>query len=449
MRVGFVELLGQRNGHVVNGGTTPYTNGNSVRQNGHKAERIRRLYEKSWPIANHLKNDNSESLFEWIGQCIAEVIESARKESDLSSASKLPMGVTFSFPTHQNSLSEASVTSMGKGFAISAGVDLGTSIRDGYLTCKTPDLPDIEVTAIANDSVSTLVSFIYNFDANEHQRASMGLILGTGSNATIPLKLSRLHHSKWPQNVSVLDGERAEDARIAVNTEWSINGTAPPMRELGLITKWDDTLSSQNERPGFQPLEYMSAGRYLGELARLMLLDYLTNTLSISEKLLPEKLLQRDGLTTTFLSHFKPLESTSLLKSLKTELPEPAGFEWTEHHAIALYHIAKAIEYRAAGIIAAASIALLTLADEIPVPGGADLISTSSSELGVGYTGGCIVHFQDYLADCQLFLDQLMDARFKGSPPTKIILSPCHDGGVSGAGILVAASLSSSQTETA
>lgn len=86
---------------------------------------------------------------------------------------------------------------MGKGFAIEKGIDLGMSLQNGYRKSKTPDLPDVEVVAITNDSVATLVSFIYSFDTDAKRRASMGIILGTGSNATVPLKLSRLHKSKW------------------------------------------------------------------------------------------------------------------------------------------------------------------------------------------------------------------------------------------------------------
>lgn len=375
-------------------------------------------------------------------------MEAGRNDLSISSTDKLPLGVTFSFPTLQKSLSQASVSSMGKGFAIEEGIDLGNSLQNGYRKAKQPDLPDIEVVAITNDSVATLVSFIYNFDTDSKKRASMGIILGTGSNATVPLKLSRLHNSKWPQNVSVLDGESVDEARIAVNTEWSINGTAAPMRDMGLITKWDDILSSMNERPGFQPLEYMSAGRYLGELGRLLMVDYLTTVHSVPEASLPSALLQTGRLSTTFLSHFKPLEPTTLLAKLQAEIPTTGDFAWEAHHATALYHIAKAIEYRAAGIIAAATVALLTLAEELP-PSVADEATATSTELGVGYTGGCIVHFQDYLEDCQQFLDGLLDRRFNGTPPSRVVLSPCHDGGISGAGILAAASLSSSEAGTA
>ncbi|KAF4971910.1 hypothetical protein FSARC_1415 [Fusarium sarcochroum] len=444
LRVGFVQLgneaassatSDQTNGHIANG---PDESSSS--------RRMQRLLEKSWPIDEHLKNENPESLFLWIGNCIAEVVQTGCETLHLPTNQAMPLGVTFSFPMVQHSLSQATLMSMGKGFAISSDLDLGDRLIDGYNRAKSPELPPIRVEAIANDSVSTLVSFIFNFDEASYRRAAMGLIVGTGCNATIPLKLSQLHPSKRPQSVVARPDERVEDVKIAINTEWSINGTAPPLHEVGLVSQWDKVLSSQAELPGFQPLEYQTAGRYLGELGRIMLVDYMTEHLGIAAETLPKRLLQRHGLTTTFLSHFKPLRSSALLVNLQKEFPESSGlplFAWTEEIATAIYQIAKAIEVRAAGIVAAAILALLTLAGEVPAEGSETL--GRDLELGVGFTGGCIVHFQDYLQDCQDFLDQLLGKRFGHESPLRVVLSPCHDGGVTGAGILVAAA---SQSKT-
>ncbi|PHH83650.1 hypothetical protein CDD82_5408 [Ophiocordyceps australis] len=348
---------------------------------------------------------------------------------------------------------------MGKGFAIPPDVELGARLQEGYSKLKTSDLPPIQVVAIANDSVATLVSFIFSYDGSARRRAAMGLILGTGSNATVPLRLDQLHPDKRQQLVSMLPGDKVPEVKIAVNTEWSINGTEPPMRQLGLITPWDDELSAHNELPGFQPLEYMTAGRYLGELGRIVLLDYMTTVLGLSADKLPTRLLQRHGLTTTFLSHFRPLDDVSLLVSkLRAEFPEcdapDDGFVWTKEVAEVLYSIAKAIELRAAGIMAAGVAALLTLSGDIPEVAGeapTETTRTHVDELGVGYTGGCIVHFQDYLVDCQRFLDQLVARRYHGgggaSGPVRVALHACHDGGIMGAGILAAAALSSKRME--
>ncbi|KAF7561776.1 hypothetical protein G7046_g2374 [Stylonectria norvegica] len=451
LRVGFVEVLSKEAQQVQDSTLLP--NGNGTSGPNHlptTSGRVRRLLERSWPIDDHLKIQNADSLFLWIGQCIADVVREGCNTLQLPIDTPLKLGVTFSFPMVQHSISEATLMSMGKGFAISPDTDLGSRLLNGYACAKTPDLPPIRVEAIANDSVATLISFIFKYNETATRKAAMGLILGTGCNATIPLKLSLLHAKKHPQNVSVLPGERITDVKIAVNTELSINGTAPPLRELGFMSVWDHVLDAQNESPGFQPLEYMTAGRYLGELGRIMLVDFMTRHLGVPSETLPSGLLQRHSLTTTFLSNFKPLTPpAALVCRLREEFPEqPASplSVWTEDVASALYHIAKAIEVRAAGIVAAAVLALLTLAEEIPLD--RSTASEEVREVGVGYTGGCIVQFQDYSEDCQHFLDQLLARRLGSESGLRVVLSPCHDGGIMGAGILVAAAASSEEAAT-
>jgi hexokinase len=452
LRVGFVELLSEEAlSAALEDPPSDASPGQFSKPSGH----LRRHLEKSWPIDDQLKSENADSLFRWIGQCIAEVVRAGCDAWSLPRDEPLPLGISFSFPMVQDALSQATLMAMGKGFAISYNTDLSSSLTRGYEMADSDGLPLIRVAAIANDSVSTLVSFMFRYGETPLRRPSMGLILGTGCNATIPLKLSQLKPSKAPTNVSVLAGEALRDVKIAVNTEWSINGSAPSLREAGLITRWDEVLDAQGETPGFQPMEYMTAGRYLGELGRIVLVDYFTSVLHVAPESLPAQLLQRHSLTTTFLSHFKPLQPAVLVSSLREEFPESTaapGFVWTEGHAEALYRIAKAIEVRAAGIIAAATVALLMLGEQIPMGGegssGAAAAAADVRELGVGYTGGCIVHFQDYLADCQGFLDQLMVKRFGQRPPVRVTLSPCHDGGITGAGILVAAALSSKSATT-
>ncbi|KAI0117129.1 MFS general substrate transporter [Daldinia grandis] len=432
LRVGFIELLG--NEKVFNGGST---NSGLETLNGEPTSNIRRLLEKSWPISDVLKNENADSLFRWIGACIAEVVREGCREFDLPRDQELPMGVTFSFPMVQETLADATLMAMGKGFAITSRLHLGTHLVNGYEKSKTLDLPPIKVAAILNDSVATLVSFIYQSKEDETHKAAMGLICGTGSNATIPLKRSTLHKDKQPEKVKVLDENSSDDMKIAVNTEWSINGTAPALRKFDLISRWDTQLDSEGEAPGFQPLEYMTAGRYLGELGRLMLLDYLKHHLNIPSDALPPRLLTRFGLTTTFLSHFRPPVAEILLEKLEAEFPESTAkgpFRWTEEIADVLHRIAKAIEVRAAAIIAAAIIGLLACAGDIPIQKSLQdmtngrIVKTKQQpklELIVGYT-----------ADCQKFLDSIVQAEFGDDAPVRVVMRPCHDGGITGAALL-------------
>lgn len=367
------------------------------------------------------------------------------------------MGVTFSFPMEQKSLQEATLMPMGKGFALDCKVDLGAYLLAGYEEHR-KDLPRIRVAAIANDAVASLVSFIYQFRAKPGQKAAMALICGTGTNATIPLKLSTLKESKRPNTVSVIPGQAGNDVKIAVNTEWSINGTMTVLSSHGIITRWDTRLNMNVERPSFQPLEYMTSGRYLGELGRTMFEEYLTKVLQYDIFELPLKLKEPFALSTTFLSHFKPQNDNydTLVEQLRKEFPIAekknakfalhAPLEWTPEIAEALYRIAVAIEVRAAGLMAAYTIGLLMCAEDLPPPPPVVLKAPAQvpGELVVGYTGGCITAFQNYLKDCQAFLDRVV-ARGWAKTKYRVTLSPCHDGGITGAGILVPASLHSEE----
>lgn len=63
-----------------------------------ESPRVHRSLEKSWPIGEHLKNEKAEDLFAWIGDCIAEVVEDGVGKFGDALPTRLPMGVTFSFP---------------------------------------------------------------------------------------------------------------------------------------------------------------------------------------------------------------------------------------------------------------------------------------------------------------------------------------------------------------
>lgn len=88
LRVGFVELLGESG---------------TVRHGEHQIEddvstMVKRGHDKSWPIGDHLKMDQPEDLFRWIGDCMAEVIREAIEAASLPKDQDVQLGVTFSFP---------------------------------------------------------------------------------------------------------------------------------------------------------------------------------------------------------------------------------------------------------------------------------------------------------------------------------------------------------------
>ena len=88
LRVGIVELTGQ-----------PMTMEDGEDQTDDPiSTSIKRCHDRSWPIGDHLKMDQAEDLFRWIGDCMAEVIREAIESSSIPTEYDVQLGVTFSFP---------------------------------------------------------------------------------------------------------------------------------------------------------------------------------------------------------------------------------------------------------------------------------------------------------------------------------------------------------------
>ncbi|KAK3994913.1 hypothetical protein QBC44DRAFT_36181 [Cladorrhinum sp. PSN332] len=384
----------------------------------------------SHPFPSHFKS-SPDLLFSWVGKQIAQTISQSSHLLSPSS-STIPIGVAFSFPMIQTSLSSAKIMQMGKGFGSSDPsntntattkeeeqqeqlLDLAAQITRGYSQHGTTlNLPKLEVVAILNDAVATYITALNRFPST----AAMGLIVGTGCNATVPLPLRALNKNKMEGLQLDLNsssgGSSNEDDNdekiVVVNTEWSISGTAPPLRELGIFTRWDDELNSNGgvEIPGFQPLEYMTGGRYLGELVRIVYADWL-GLIGESEAV-PERFRRVYGVSSEELSKGGKVEGEKNL-----------------------LEVVLAVQRRAAGIVAAACVGLLRFAGRLD--------EGEDKELVVGYTGGCIEYFQDYLGDTQRFVDEILEMEYGGKSKVRVVLRPCHDGGIIGAGVLAGAAL--------
>ncbi|KAL2838243.1 hypothetical protein BJY01DRAFT_35406 [Aspergillus pseudoustus] len=468
-----------------------------------QTQRVKRTLEKAWPIQEHLKMDKAEDLFAWIGDCIAEVVaESLTSDATRGAVpEELEMGITFSFPIMQESLSEATLMPMGKGFAITSDLNLRKILLSGYEKhTRRPDdevepstkrrklfaLPKLKIAAITNDAVATLASLAYAVKSLPNSRVAMGIIVGTGCNATIPMKLSALHEAKV-KHVRRSDPDTSE---IIVNTEWTISGVLPPLKELDIVTRWDARLDAASARPGFQPFEYMTGGRYIGELIRLILTDYLTTVTGVSESALPADLTKEYALTTSYVSD-KVARSRSdeeLAAELARSLP-PLGdtWRWDATSAGVFRNVARTVQRRSAGLIAAAVVGLLACAGEIelrleshegspqgshaPSPGHdisglsahlkagitnsnglhsvrgpiVPVISPSPvpadwqsgpEELVVAYTGGIIQHYPNFKESCQQFIDRLIMRTGPQKSGKSVFLREASDGGVIGAGVL-------------
>ena len=102
LRVGFVELLGSNQDGAGTSRSNGSSSGAALASKGHGlAPPVRRSHERSWPIGEHLKMDRAEDLFDWLGDCVAEVMAASVSEElslGIPVSGEIAMGITFSFP---------------------------------------------------------------------------------------------------------------------------------------------------------------------------------------------------------------------------------------------------------------------------------------------------------------------------------------------------------------
>ncbi|MDT8903489.1 hexokinase [Anaeroselena agilis] len=168
-----------------------------------------------------------EQLFDFLAAQIASLVDGG---------ADYLLGHTFSFPCRQLDLGHAVLLGWTKEIK-TAGVE-GREVNALLAAALARrGLAGVRPVAVINDTVGTLLAAAYRDPA-----ADIAAICGTG------------------HNTCYYDAARD----LVINME-SGNFAARP------FTRWDDALDAASEHPGTQRLEKMVAGRYLGELVRLIL----------------------------------------------------------------------------------------------------------------------------------------------------------------------------------
>ncbi|KAL5094951.1 hypothetical protein Trisim1_003560 [Trichoderma cf. simile WF8] len=465
LRVGIIEFLDTSNEGDGDGVTE------SVKDVPNRS-RLHKSFEKSWYIDEDLKKEHPQKIFNWIGSCIIDVMSHEESGPEGYDEEFLPVGITFSFPMIQESLQEAKIMALSKGFTLATDMDLGHLLIQGYEThrLKLGDqqeikLPDLKIAAIVNDAVATFITANYNAQSTCGKPVPMSFICATGTNATVTMPLSSFGSFKLPRHMDRRELS-SKSTEFIINTEWEMKGASGPLQSY--ITKWDLLLDKDLPIPGQQPYDYMTAGRYLGELARLMAVDFFTGQWHISELDLPLRLRQRNSLATAFIGTLgEPTTSGSrdekdpIVAMCETELPSTPNskWKWDYESANALREISIRVRKRATMLTGSAIIAMLLCiralkSDKLLDAELRSSHSTAPSEqvqssdaealageepLLVGYTGGCITHFPRYLDEVQSWVDRL--TRDINSSSQIVEFIHVVDGGILGAGILACTGL--------
>ncbi|KAK8116018.1 hexokinase-1 [Apiospora sp. TS-2023a] len=370
----------------------------------------------TFKITPELKLLEGMAFFDWMAARIKDVLSDGDTQG-LDPEIPIPMGLAWSFPVEQTSLGSGLLLGMGKGFLATDGLlgqDLGAILENA---CKNVGL-NVQLGAIVNDGSATLLSQAY-----VHSSTRFGLILGTGTNIAVHLPVSAFGRG-------------------------SLESDILPM------TRWDKLLSAAHPRPDFQPLEHFVAGFYLGEICRFAMIEAIEET-GLLGGVIPPSLEKPYSLDTATLSKIEadqtPTFDTALPYFASTH---PSPVKPTVSDLTAIRALASFISRRSAALLAASVFSLWEMRHETEIEyittqhntsaaraAPATLVAEAAAEQAlertkVAFNGSVIEHYPAYQANCQGYIDRLVDGQSKHVGAIELV--PALESSILGAAVALA-----------
>lgn len=279
----------------------------------------------AYEIPYSIMNGTGNQLYEFIASKLADGLKKLDRLNQF-----IPyIGFTFSFPLNQLSLTSGKVIQWTKGFDIpdAVGKDVGVMMKEA---CHKIEGLNIGEFVLINDTTGTLMS-----GAFDNANVVAGIINGTGTNACYIEKIENV--KKWKNDTS-------KPKQVLINTEWGAFGekTSLVFNGKDIRTFADYQLDKESLHPGRHLFEKMISGMYLGEIARLCLIEMANMNLFVDKKLI-ENFNEPYGLETASLSMAhgdKDIFKEHLLKNYKINV--------NEEDLIIIDALFKIIVYRAA-----------------------------------------------------------------------------------------------------
>ena len=299
------------------------------------------IIQEEYKLAEELKSGEGEDLFNFIAECLAKFIE----DNNLGGTKEKPLqlGFTFSYPAHQDYIDHGKLVTWTKGFKVDdvEGNDAAGLLRDAMAkkvstytsslthdAYVTKDLP-IHLVALINDTTGAMIASAY-----EDPETIVGAIFGTGCNGAYMENVGSIHK---------LDTELPPDTPMAINCEY---GAFDNAHKVLPRTPYDIQIDAQSPKPGEQAFEKMSAGLYLGELYRLVVLELFEKGLLFKGQN-AGKLHARYLLDTGFLSGIENDHSPGMY-STKISFLQTLGFDLNPEELIFSQRLAQMITIRGA-----------------------------------------------------------------------------------------------------
>ncbi|KAK2750665.1 hexokinase A [Myotisia sp. PD_48] len=358
------------------------------------------ITQSKYRIPEELKTGTSEELWEYTADCVQQFIEYHHEGEELPN---LPLGFTFSYPATQDYIDHGVLQRWTKGFDVDGveGADV-VPMLEAALAKK--GLP-IKIAALINDTTGTLIASAYT-----DSEMRIGCIFGTGVNAAYMENagsIPKIAHYNLPP-----------DMPIAINCEY---GAFDNERVVLPLTKYDKIIDRDSPRPGQQAFEKMTAGLYLGEIFRLVLLDLIEkgNLIFLGQD--TSKLKKPYCLDSSFLSHIEedPFENLSETKDLVERV---LGIHATKPELELCRRLAELIGTRAARLSACGVAAICT--------------KKNIKSCHVGADGSVFNKYPHFKARGARALREILD--WEDHEEDKVVLSSAEDGSGVGAALIAA-----------
>ncbi|KAI5290003.1 hexokinase A [Ascosphaera acerosa] len=366
------------------------------------------ITQSKYKMPEELKTGTAEELWEYIADCIEQFLEYHHPGEKLPD---LPLGFTFSYPCTQDYIDHGVLQRWTKGFDID-GVEGQDVVPMFEAALKKRNLP-IRVAALINDTTGTLIASAY---ANTDTK--IGCIFGTGVNAAYmdnAGSIPKIAHYNLPP-----------ETPVAINCEY---GAFDNEHVVLPLTKYDHIIDQESPRPGQQAFEKMTAGLYLGELFRLVLLDLIERGVPIFEGQDHSALRKPYSIDASLLAHieedpFENLEETFALldKELHLQAKRP--------ELELCRRLAELIGTRAARISACGIAAICT--------------KKGISHCNVGADGSVFNKYPHFKARGAQALREILD--WPEGEPDRVVCTAAEDGSGVGAALIAALTLERAKT---
>lgn len=346
-----------------------------------KGDHTFNLKQSKSPVPPDLmKGPTSDSLFAFLAKKVKDFLE--EHHDGLGQNESLKMGFTFSFPVEQTAIDRGKLIRWTKGFDLPdcVGRDVVEFFQKHLDKLGIP----VVITALANDTVGTLLSRAYTNDiASSKSRTLIGSIFGTGTNGAYFESIS---------NIPKLAGSTVPKGTtgMVINMEW---GSFDNSLEVLPSTKYDNIVDRETSNKGYHLFEKRISGMFLGEILRVILIDLFEQGLIFAElfrsrnETLPHRLTEPFQLSSKVLSYLEIDDSTDLKMSelvLRNELRLPTTFR--ERYLI--QSITRIIAKRAAYLSA---IPLAAIVKRLK-----DQYTSESNDFEVGCDGSLIEHYPGF-----------------------------------------------------